>query len=389
MANLADKKHCSGCTACFAVCPRRAISMRQDEEGFAYPQIDASVCVNCGLCEKVCPSLNQPPERKPLAVYAAKAKDDALRLESSSGGIFSLFARNVLSQGGLVFGAAFDQSDWHVHHKCIDDENGLRELRGSKYVQSDMEDCFREVKTALDIGKMVLFSGTPCQIAGLRSFLGKAYDNLLLVDVVCHAAPSPLAWKKYLEKRLSVADESCCSSLKRISFRRKNCGWKRYSLSLRFANNKEYHSIFSDDSFMRGFLAELYNRPSCHNCHAKSLSSGADITIADYWGVATRFPDMDDDKGTSLVIVNTDKGVKAFTALLDKVNLKDSDFAHAVAYNPAIVKATIQHRNRSRFFRCVSKADFDLIVNRMLQPSIEGRIRIFIGRVLRKIGLRK
>ena len=279
MVTLVDKAHCSGCSACLAVCPRRAISMHQDREGFAYPAINESTCVNCGLCKKVCPSINQLRERKPLAVYAAKAKNNTMRLESSSGGIFSLLARHVLEHGGLVFGAAFEQSDWHVHHKCIDEASGLRELRGAKYVQSDMEDCFRQVKAVLDSGRKVLFSGTPCQIAGLRSYVSQtnaALEKLLCVDVVCHAVPSPLAWRKYLENRTADACKLWGGqrAIRRITFRRKDYGWKRYSMSLSFDNDMEYCAIFCDDSFMRGFLHELYNRPSCHDCRCKNLRSG-------------------------------------------------------------------------------------------------------------------
>lgn len=392
MLKLVEKSLCTGCAACKAVCPHDAISMRQDAEGFLYPHTDASKCIECGLCAKACPSLNQGAARSPLSVYAAKAKDDELRLASSSGGVFSLLAKDILSNGGLVFGAAFDHIDWHVYHMAVEDEESLQELRGSKYVQSDMGDCFRKVKDALLSDRPVLFSGTPCQIAGLRAFLGHDYEKLLLVDVVCHAVPSPLAWKKYLEKRVSAAynlREGGLRAIRRIVSRRKDCGWKRYSMSLGFANAMEYRAIFSDDPFMRGFLAELYNRPSCHNCPSKNLRGGSDITIADYWGVSSKLPEMDDDKGTSLVLVNTEKGARAFSALAEKIIVKESDFEHAVAVNPAIVRPTTPHRNRDRFFCRVMKSDFDSLVNRMLQPPLKTRIRAFAGRELRKLGFRK
>lgn len=392
MTKLVEKSLCTGCAVCKAVCPHDAISMRPDTERFLYPHIDASKCIECGLCAKTCPSLNQGSARRPLFVYAAKAKDDELRLTSSSGGVFSLLARDVLSNGGLVFGAAFDHSDWHVYHMAAVDEESLHELRGSKYVQSDVGESYREVKAALKAERHVLFSGTPCQIAGLRAFLGHDYEKLLLVDVVCHAVPSPLAWEKYLEKRVSVAYNSrgCgLRAIRRIVSRRKDCGWKRYSMSLGFANDMEYRAVFSDDPYMRGFLAELYNRPSCHNCPSKNLSSGSDITIADYWGVDAKFPEMDDDKGTSLVMVNTEKGAKVFLALAEEIVVEASDFAHAVAGNPAIVRLTAPHRNRDRFFCRVMKSDFDSLIERMLRPPLKSRIRAFAGCVLRKIGLRK
>jgi len=370
--------------------------MRADAEGFLYPHIDASKCVNCGLCQKVCPSVNPAESRRPRSVYAAMAKDDALRLASSSGGVFSLLASDILSKGGVVFGAAFDHNDWHVYHKAVETEADLAELSGSKYVQSDVGDSYRQVKAYLNAGRQVLFSGTPCQIAALNKFLamymGTPIDNLLLVDVVCHAVPSPLAWRKYLEKRASSIYPDRVGGLRdirSISSRRKDCGWKRYSLSLGFANDKEYLSVFSDDPFMRGFLAELYNRPSCHTCPCKSLRSGSDLTIADFWGVGTHLPDMDDDKGTSVVLVNTEKGAECFAAVFGLLNCKDSKFEDAAKGNPAIVRPTIPHRNRKCFFGKVLKSDFDSLVSRMLLPPLKTRIRAFVGRNLRRLGLHK
>lgn len=370
--------------------------MRADAEGFLYPHIDASKCVNCGICQKVCPSINPAEARRPRSVYAAMANDDALRLASSSGGVFSLLASDILSKGGVVFGAAFDHNDWLVYHKAVETEADIAELRGSKYVQSDVGDSYRQVKAYLNAGRQVLFSGTPCQIAALNKFLAMykslPLENLLLVDVVCHAVPSPLAWRKYLEKRASSIYTDGVGGLRdirRISSRRKDCGWKRYSLSLGFANDKEYLSVFSDDPFMRGFLAELYNRPSCHNCPCRDLRSGSDITIADFWGVGTHLPDMDDDKGTSLVLINTEKGAQSFSAISSDLNSKVADFDNAVKGNPAIVRPTNPHRNRSGFFRWVLKSDFDSLVNRMLQPPLITRIRAFVGINLRRLGLHK
>lgn len=394
MVILADKSVCTGCAACKAVCSCHAISMRADKEGFLYPQIDASKCVGCRMCMKSCPSLAQAEPRKPIGVYAAVAKDDDLRCASSSGGMFSLLSNEVLSRGGVVFGAAFDHSDWHVYHRVAEKEEELFELRGSKYVQSDIGECYNEVKDFLKSGRHVLFTGTPCQIAALKRVLdadrATPTDKLLLVDVVCHAVPSPLAWKKYLEKRIASVYTDRVGGLRdirRISFRSKDFGWKKFAMSLEFSNDKTYLAVFNDDPFMRGFLSELYNRPSCHNCPCKSLKSGSDLSIADYWGVATQLPDMDDDKGTSLVMVNTEKGANAFVALGDKINAKESEFDHTVACNSAIIKPTKPHRNRGRFFRYVVNSDFDSLVNRMLRPALRSRIRVIVGRILRKFGI--
>lgn len=392
--NLASHSLCSGCTACYAVCPRKAISMTPDVEGFTHPCVDESLCNHCGLCERVCPVLHPKESRTPLAVYAAKAKDESLRMDSSSGGVFSVLALNVLKNGGLVFGAAFDHSDWHVYHRSIDNEVDLSELRGSKYVQSEMGDEFRAVKDGLEAGRDVLFSGTPCQIAGLKSYLLSSkrvmMDKLLLVEVVCHAVPSPLAWKKYLGKRIA----SMCGGkmgglgdIRRISFRRKNCGWKRYAMSLEISSGMAYLACFDKDPFLKGFLFDLYNRLSCHNCQTRDLRSGADLTIADYWNVHQRFPEIDDDKGVSLVLVNTEKGSRMVSAVSSSVDMYLSDFDHACKTNPAIVYSKLSHNNRASFFKKVNTVDFDKLVETLTRKCLLTRFNLFCRRCMQKIGL--
>lgn len=389
MISLATYTDCTGCSACYAACVKGAISMAPDAEGFLHPIIDSSKCVNCGLCAKSCPVLVRPAPRKPLSVFAAKANDDDLRLRSSSGGVFSLLARAVIAEGGIVFGAGFDHDDWRVIHKSAENEEELEDLRGSKYVQSDMGETFKRVRAELTKNRKVLFSGTPCQVAGLKLFLGKEYDNLLLVDVICHASPSPLAWRKFLENRLAAAYTDRAGELRdimRISFRHKNFGWKKFSLSLCFANDNEYLKDLREDTFLRGFLSELYNRQSCHTCKCRELRSGADLTIADYWRVHEKFPQMDDDKGTSLILVNTDKGEKYWSDINAALTVVASDYDDAVRINPALVKSSTPHRNRARFFNVVSKAeDFDAIVVKLLMLPLKNRIKARIKRVLKKV----
>lgn len=400
---IIEKDKCTGCSACAMICGKDAISMVVDAEGFAYPAIDSSKCINCGLCEKVCPVIANLPACQPLATYAAMAKDTPLRMQSSSGGVFSLLARQNFLHGGIVYGAAYDETNWHVKHIPAENETELAKLRCSKYVQSDIGDTYRRVAESLSSGRIVLFSGTPCQAAALKSYLSLRKDiktdTLLVVDFVCHAIPSSLAWKRYLETRVKFVYNGECGLryIRSIVSRRKDCGWKQYSMSLSFANDKEYRKVFAEDSFMRGFLADLYNRPSCHNCPAKEMKSGSDITIADYWGVASKYPDFDDDKGTSLVIVNTGKGADALATISEMLNIQLSDFAHACKHNPAISRPTIPHRNREEFFRRLhNRQDFDKLVEQMLRPQFRFRvisayykIRRIGGNVLRKLGLRK
>ena len=390
--NLAAHNLCSGCAACYAVCPRKAISMQPDEEGFLYPHIDEPLCVHCGLCERVCPSLHQDPSREPQTVYAAKANDDALRLESSSGGVFSLLARQIISDGGIVYGAAIRETDLSVYHCSAENEEELSWLRGSKYVQSDVGDTYCSVRSQLDAGRNVLFSGTPCQVAALRNCLARDYENLICAEVICHAAPSPMAWKKYLQKRAAESEQGLGSARpeavinRRISFRRKNCGWKRFSLSLRFANDKEYLLDLRADTFLRGFLSELYNRPSCHNCSVRELRSGADITLGDYWNVHQRLPQMDDDAGTSVVLVNSDKGAMLMSKIAHRCDMVESDYDDICRTNPAIYRSSPPNHKRTNFFQLIGMGvDFDVAVDKLLRRTLWRRIVSYGKRMFLKI----
>ena len=366
--------------------------MQPDEEGFAYPHVDESLCVNCGLCEHVCPSLHPKAPRKPLSVYAAKAKDDVLRMESSSGGVFSLLARHIISDGGIVYGAAIRGADLSVCHCSAENEEELSWLRGSKYVQSDVGDTYSCVKSQLEVGRKVLFSGTPCQVAALRNFLVKDYENLVCVEVICHAVPSPLAWKKFLERRAAASAKDRESARpetvidRRISFRHKNCGWKRFSCRLCLANDKEYLLDLYADTFLRGFLAELYNRPSCHECSTRELRSGADITLGDYWNVHHRFPEMDDDKGTSVVLVDSDKGAELVKRISSFCDVEESDYADVRRTNPAVYRSSLPHVRRSKFFKLIRMgADFDMVVDSLLKRPLWRRVASLAKRMARKV----
>jgi len=278
MEKIIEKKNCSGCHACYSICPKQCIKMCEDEEGFWYPQIDKEQCVNCGACKKVCPVLKEYQPNPRGKAYACINKDEGIRMKSSSGGIFTLLASAVIEQGGVVFGVAFD-SDFSAFHTYVEDKTELEKLRGSKYVQSRIFDTYKKVKEYLDLKRIVLFSGTPCQIGGLKTYLGKEYDNLIMQDIICHGVPSPLVWQKYITLRETKAG----SKIGRTFFRHKKYGWKTYSVRFEFSNRTEYEQIFSKDLFMRAFLANLCLRPSCYNCHFKSKERESDITLADFW----------------------------------------------------------------------------------------------------------
>lgn len=365
MIKIVDKEACCGCSACVQKCPQQCISLKEDEEGFLYPAITEDACIDCGVCEKVCPVINQGKNRFPLNVYAAIASDERIRLQSSSGGIFTLLAIKVLEEGGVVFGARFDEN-WEVKHDYTEIITELSVFRGSKYLQSRMEDNYRKAEVFLKQGRKVLFAGTSCQIAGLKCFLRKEYDNLLGVDFICHGVPSPKVWRMYLDETIARQCEKKSvlpypvpernTLVESISFRDKRVGWKKYSFSLTLstpsgsgAKNTVFLSeVFTNNAFMKGFLANLYLRPSCHQCAAKFGKSGSDITIADFWGIQQVMPDFDDDKGTGLVLVNTLKGEQYFTSL--DINARVSSWENVRQYNVSFEKSAIPHRKRKAFF---------------------------------------
>ena len=250
MIDFFNKSYCCGCEACVQCCPKRCISMHEDKEGFLYPKVDKEACIDCGLCEKVCPIIHQAEPTEPLSSYIAINPNEEIRLHSSSGGIFTLLAEQVIAEGGVVFGARFDEN-WDVVHAWTDTIEGLAPFRGSKYVQSRIGNTYKETKDFLQQGRKVLYSGTPCQIAGLKKYLRKEYDNLLTVDFICHGVPSPGVWRRYLsELRESLRAErgdgknTVPSSIDElpvitgISFRDKSNGWKKFGFRFRYAASK-------------------------------------------------------------------------------------------------------------------------------------------------------
>lgn len=389
MIEIVEKKDCCGCGACEQRCPKQCITMQEDHEGFLYPLVDLATCNDCGLCEKVCPVLHQGEPRKPLHVYAAKNKDEQMRKESSSGGIFTLLAEAILAEGGVVFGARFNDK-WEVIHDYTETIEGLANFRGSKYVQSKVGETFKQTEMFLKEGRKVLYSGTPCQVAGLKRYLRKEYDNLLAVDFVCHGVPSPKVFRLYLEEiinKLAQKGKNSVSSLLSspvitdISFRDKSCGWKKYGFVLRLSdpvqgadkNTVSFSETLDKNIFMRGFLRDLYLRPSCHACPSKTFKSGSDITIADYWGIANCFPVFDDDKGVSLVLVNSIVGRGHFNKL--NIDLIDTTYAQALSGNPSIENSAKMHRNRGVFFEKVDSDDIINMILRYTKPTIMQRIR--------------
>lgn len=387
MRTIQEKSKCNGCHACSAVCPKNCINMLVDEEGFWYPQVDKTQCMQCGLCEKICPiqsKENVGVEDSALA-YAARHKDETIRLESSSGGVFTALATKVLGENGVVFGAAFDEK-FNVVHKYIEKTEELEQFRGSKYVQSKMGDAYVQAEAFLKQGKTVLFTGTPCQIEGLLSFLRKPYDNLITQDIICHGVPSPMVWKKYVEYRQAKANGA---KPRKIAFRAKNEGWKRYSVSFIFDNDTEYRKTLDKDPMMQVFLKDLCLRPSCYDCAFKQKNRRSDITLADFWGIQNVLPEMDDDKGTSLVFAHTPKGQGILQEISDKVEIISINGDEAIKYNPAMIKPVKKPLNRETFFDTIRERDFVAVQKKFLKVPLLNRLRKILSKFKNKLFRRK
>ena len=387
MIAIKDKSKCCGCEACLQVCPQQCISFHRDEEGFNYPYVNMEKCVDCGLCEKVCPELKNIDEKEPIHVYAAINNDLEERIQSSSGGLFVLLAKRIIDEHGVVFGARFDDK-WNVVHSYTENLEGIPPFMGSKYVQSRIGDNFKKVKEFLCAGRKVMFSGTSCQIAGLKNYLIKDYNNLLTVDVICHGVPSPLVWRQYLEEIKNNAHkgkntvsfppkhliseretlkERYETVIERISFRDKRLGWQKYSFALTLAeasadgkkNSVSLSHIHRDNPFMKVFLSDIILRPSCHKCFAKSGKSGSDITLADFWGVGSVVPEMDDDKGVSLLVVNSERGMNYID--LPGINKTEVTLNDAFAENPAFYRPKKENPYRALFFKDFIEGEHSVI----------------------------
>lgn len=345
MIRIEDKKDCCGCSACAQRCPKHCISMVEDEEGFLYPKVDVSICVNCRVCEKVCPVLNKGERHEPLAVYAAKNSNYAVRMASSSGGIFTILAERTIEHGGVVFGACWNDN-WEVVHDYVETKDDIAKFRGSKYVQSCIGDCFKKAEEFLKSGREVLFSGTPCQIAGLTRYLRKEYDNLLKVECVCHSVPSPGVWRNYLSNYVKQNNRKK-EDIKAIKFRDKITGWKGYSCSIAYVDGDICVEPREKNLWMKGFLAGLYNRPSCTQCPAKGHSC-ADVVLGDFWGIDELAPEIDDDKGICVVIVNTDKGQSQLN-MVGVVKEKHLSLKLVAEKNPAILHSAKFNEEQSVF----------------------------------------
>lgn len=394
MIHLTENKACCGCWGCVSKCPQQCITMQEDSEGFLYPHVDQSRCIDCGLCEKVCPKLNPFSPVTPLDVQAATHSQDSVRLASSSGGVFSSLAESVLSRGGVVFGARFDEQ-WTVMHDYTETIKGLAPFRGSKYVQSRTGHNYRTAEEFLKAGREVLFCGTPCQISGLHRYLGRNYDRLLTVDFICHGVPSPKIWRKYLEERRQILHRQAGGEpgvIDSVNFRDKAAGWHCFSLAIQYKTSggktNRYRQTVHTDPYLKGFVQNIYLRPSCYDCSAKKLSAKSDITLGDLWGGGKIIPGKADDKGLSVVFLNTPKALSYQQTFVNQGSVPYENVAQA---NPALNRSVPIPSGRERFFMQIfdSVPSLSEKINRYTTVSSAKRIRKFMGRILRKIGFIK
>ena len=367
---LCREEDCTGCAACASVCPVNAITMAPDHEGFLRPAV-GDACILCRRCEQTCPILHPPvPGPAPAAAHAVWNNDEDERVKSSSGGFFSLLARHVLEQGGAVFGAVLDET-MTARHVCARSVEELAPMRGSKYVQSDLGDSFAQARELLKAGAPVLFSGVPCQVDGLKRYLGKDYPNLLTCDLVCHGVPSPAVFRAYLDSLEAEHGSKAVS----VRFKDKSHGWSHPWFTAEFADGGVYTEDFNRTGYGRGFGMQLFLRPACAKCRYTSTSRPADFTLADYWGLDEKLAlPVERDKGVSMVLVNSARGQQVFDALSGRFGQVERPLAEAVAGNPRLASPLKANPRRAAFFSAFSALPFAEVEKRFLAlPSLPYR----------------
>ena len=382
---LCDQTLCTGCRACENKCPTKALTMKEDREGFLRPFLDESLCIHCGRCETICPILNIPLfslSRREPETFACWSLDETIRERSSSGGVFSLLAREILKDGGVVFGASFDE-ELRVRHTYIEDFEKIDGLRRSKYVQSDTGNSYQQVETFLKTGRPVLFVGSPCQVAGLASFLGQSYENLLTLTFISYGVPSPKVFKAYIRHR----EEEQKERVSAVSFRdKRSSGWSNCAMCLEYQNGTRLIHPLKEDPYYVGVGRNLFTRPSCFECRFRHPNTPSDITMGDFWG-ADRLEGLraTDDRGVSLVLTHTPKGEEGLKKIAPFMFIQRRSFQDALAYNPRLMNSSARPAKRHRFFEEFGQdMDFSRLIQRYMKNTgwkaeIKKRMKALLG----------
>lgn len=383
MVNILDKAKCCGCTACANVCPKGAIAMVPDEEGFLYPKVDEDKCVECGLCDKVCPIESGNMQETAVQGYIVRNNDPAIVEGSTSGGVFTAIAKQVLSEGGVVYGAGYD-ADMRVICKRADTIEVLKEMRGSKFVQSHLGDTFQSIKQELAAGTKILFTGTPCQVEGLVSFLKGKPKNLICVDFVCRGVPSPMLWHNYVQMMEKKFDAKMVGA----RFKHKTYGYHATTMKVDFANGKTYYGSGRVDPMMKAFVTELASRPSCARCAFKTVSRKSDITMFDCYNFAKVTGLPDDNKGYSSLFVQSEIGAALFEKIRGSMMVYPADVEALIQANGVMVRNSARaNPKREAFYRYVGQCPIDEAMQKISPITFRDRCVEATKGVLYKTGL--
>lgn len=351
---------CTGCNMCGDICPKGAITYNIDKEGFAFPQVNYKKCIECGLCIKKCPVLTENNfSKKSPEVYAAWSKDDDVRIQSTSGGMYYELAKKVIEDGGYIVGAVYDDDFKGAHHMVGHDFSDLKRIMGTKYFQSDACGIYDETKKLLEHGEKVLFCGTPCQCAALQSFLSIPYDNLYIVDFICRGINSPLAFRKHIEELEQQYD----SKVSLVHLKNKKTGWSSLATYIEFENGMTCHQDKTRSAWVKGFVGGdgLYTRKSCYECKYRTIPRISDITIGDFWGIRNQ-KEADLFKGISSVMVNSSKGKELFDMIRPRMHIEERNFDELEEGNPAIRVSTKYSEERDKFFVLLENQKFNSAV---------------------------
>jgi len=386
MIEIKDKKDCCGCWACYNVCHKQCITMEEDNEGFRYPHIDASACIDCGLCEKVCPMINAESEDTPhrQGGYLLQHKDERIRRESTSGGAFTAIASWVLRQGGIVFGGGYEKGTFTVIHQAVECEEDLGVFRNSKYVQSQMRDVYRQVLSGLKAGRYVCFSGTPCQVEGLRHYLrGREYEKLVCVDLVCRGIPSPRILTRYIEAQRSAIG----GEFTNVLFRDKHYGYHYSSFSIyNKVKGKDYHKGVDSNAYLRAFFNNLSDRPSCYACRFKKRYRHSDLTIWDCFPIEKFTKEMD-GRGTTRVLVQSAKGQMIMDAIKDDVRLLEVSPDKLTAGVREMFRSVPMNPRREQFFKDCNAMEPSAFFHKWFPMTWKVRLNAFVRLACHRLGI--